>query len=265
MPENAKPSMLAFFRASENRGLLLDAFVFLINLTGMGYLSTLFLDSIHRANAGDKGAAYLLFSMAIAMFCLAPLGATLKRWSFHQSVDKESAKEFSEELGGCLFNPIFYFCLTAVIFASINAFILQTVYGKEEPDGGVFVSSIFLGIGLMIAHTVLVYRYFSAPKKPPRMAFLKSPVSAFLGDACIFANMTLFQLIWNLMGTVDWPRPSGFWDFIFRFLMLLFLALLLYFPPRMFYLAGETNKWHTWATILLANSPILVRLMLGVG
>ena len=166
-------------------------------------------------------------------------------------------------MSGCLFNPIFYFCLTAIIFATVNAFILERVYGRKEPNGDVFVTSIFLGIALMILHTVLVYRYFSPPKKAPKSAFLRGRASAFLGDAFLFVNMVLFQLLWNLLALLKVPHPTGLTDFVLRFLFLLFLALLLYFPPRMFYLADDIGKRRTWLMILLANSPILARVLIG--
>lgn len=259
---NAVSRAIAALFAASNRGLLLDLFVFILNLAVMNVLAGLFAATLRRASAGDRTATNVLFAMGVAMFVLAPLGATLKRWHFHRR--RPDAKEI-DEMGGCLFNPIFYFCLTAVIFSAINAFVLQTVYGKVEPDGGVFVSTLFGGIVLMVLHTVLVYRYFSAPKAPPKSAFLRGPASAFLGDACLFANMVLFQLVWNLLSMVEAPPPSSVFDFVFRFLILAFLALLLYFPPRMFYLAEDIGKRRTWLMILLANSPILVRFMFGIG
>lgn len=258
--ENPTQRALAALFAASNRGFLLDLFAFGLNLTVMLALSKLFVGTIHRASAGDRGAANILFTIGISLFVLAPLGATLKRWHVHQRPTTGP-----DPMEGCLFNPIVYFCLTAVIFASVNAYILQTVYGRREPDGGVFVGSILGGIVLMIVHTVLVYRYFSPPKKPPRFAFLQTTASACIGDACLFVNMVLFQLIWNLLSTVDAPPPSGLVDIVFRFLILCFLALLLYFPPRMFYLADDIGKRRTWLMIFLANSPILARVMFGLG
>lgn len=246
-----------------NRGLLLDLFVFLLNLTIMLALSRLFVGVLREASAGSETAKMILVSMAGALMVLAPLGATLKRWHYHQRIGGARTGPGDEPMGGCLFNPIFYFCLTAVIFASVNAFILQSVYGRREPDAAVFVFSILGGIVLMVLHTVFVYRYFSPPKGPPRSMFLRSPASAWIGDACLFANMVLFQLIWNLLSTVDLPRVSGVGDFLARLFILIFLALLLYFPPRMFYLAEDIGKRRTWAMILLANAPILVRVLLG--
>lgn len=197
------------------------------------------------------------------MFVFAPLGATLKRWHVHQRIQMQDPKPDHDPMGSCLFNPIFYFCLTAVIFASINAFVLQSLYDQKEPPGPVFVGSILGGIVLMIGHTVLVYRYFSSPNSAPKSAFLRSHVSGTIGDILLFSNMVLFQLVWNLLALGDIPRPSGMFDVLARFFILLFLALLLYFPPRMFYLAEDIGKRKTWAMILLANSPVLIRFLFG--
>jgi hypothetical protein len=54
-------------------------------------------------------------------------------------------------------------------------------------------------------------------------------------------------------------------DALLRLGVLVFLALLLYFPPRMFYLAQDIGRPRTWAMILLANSPVITRLLLGTA
>jgi hypothetical protein len=168
-------------------------------------------------------------------------------------------------VAGCVFNPIFYFCLVVVIFAAINAFVLQHAFDGREPSGTVFVSSIFLGLALVILHTWLTYRYFSPLRKPPRSAFLRSPVSELLGDGFLFTNMLLFQLIWNLFSFVGLGAPGSIVEGIGRLGILVFLGLLLYFPPRMFYLVEDIGKRRTWVMILLANAPVLVRVLFGWG
>lgn len=251
------------FGGLSNRGFQLDIFVFLLNLGAMTVLSRWFVATIKRASEDDEASMVVLCAVAAGMFVLAPIGATLKRWHFHQSLQAQGRKADHDPMGSCLFNPIFYFCLTAVIFASINAFVLQSIYGQEEPPGAIFVGSILGGIVLMFGHTVLVYRYFSIPTSAPKSAFLRNPVSGTIGDILLFSNMVLFQLIWNLLALGGIPPPSGTFDFLARFFILLFLALLLYFPPRMFYLAQDVGKRRTWAMILLANSPVLIRFLFG--
>ena len=244
-----------------NRGLLLDLVVLAANLLAMPLLSEAFLGLIRRAQADDAAAMYVLFGCSVALLILAPLGATLKRWHYHQRL--EGRKISLDGAAGCLFNPIFYFCLAAVIMAAVNSFILQRAFGNRDPGGAVFVSSLFLGLALIILHTWLVYRYFSAPKSPPRSAFLRGPASEVIGDACLFLNMLLFQLIWNLFSFAGLGSPSGVVDAVARLLMLSFLGLLLYFPPRMFYLVEDIGKRRTWVMILLANAPVLWRVMVG--
>jgi hypothetical protein len=246
-----------------NRGLLLDVAVLAANLLAMPFLSDAFLALIRRASADDPAAISILFAGSVALMVLAPVGATLKRWHYHRRLEGVKAADPLEGLGGCLFNPIFYFCLTVVIFAVVNAFIMQRVFGSREPSGAVFVPSIFLGLGLIILHTWMVYRYFSTPRRPPKSAFMRGPTSEVLGDACLFLNMLLFQLIWNLFSFAGLGAPSGVVEGVMRLLILLFLGLLLYFPPRMFYLVEDINKPRTWLMILLANAPVLARLMIG--
>lgn len=221
-------------------------------------LSGSFSEIIRRAAGDDQAAQWSLFACAAAMMILAPLGATLKRW--HHWRDRESDVDV---LKGCLFSPIFYFCLIAVVFASVNAYVLQQVYGKSEPNAGVFVGSVLGGLVMMTVHTWLVYRYFSRPKNAPRSRFLLSGTSAVLGDFFLFANMVLFQMVWNMLGSAGLPPPGGVGDFVLRLVALVFLALLVYFPPRVFYLADDSKKPRTWVMIALANLPIVLRLLFG--
>jgi hypothetical protein len=77
--------------------------------------------------------------------------------------------------------------------------------------------------------------------------------------------MLFFQLIWNMLSFADLPRASGIVDIIARLFILCFLALLIYFPPRIFYLADDIRKRRTWVMMLLANSPIIIRVLIGVS
>ena len=246
-----------------NRGLLLDVVVLAANLLAMPLLSQAFLGLIRRAEADDAVAMSVLFGFSVALLVLAPAGATLKRWHYHQRLGGGKVAGPLDGVAGCLFNPIFYFCLAAVIMAAVNSFILQRVFGNRDPGGAMFVSSLFVGLGLIILHTWLVYRYFSPPRSPPKSAFLRGSASEVVGDACLFLNMLLFQLIWNLFSFAGLGAPSGVVDAVARLLMLSFLGLLLYFPPRTFYLVEDIGKRRTWLMILLANAPVITRVMLG--
>jgi predicted permease len=254
---------LDWLLAERNRGTLLDVVVFVLNLFLMRLLVGYFLDVASLASNGDAIAQAAMFLFCVSLFVLPPAGAVMKRWHFHKRRGGNQPKESA--LSGCLFNPIFYFCLTAVIFSAVNAFILQFFASGGEPEAGVFISSIFIGIGLMITHSWLVYRYFTPPKTEPRSEFLRSPASELAGDICIFVNMINFQIIWNLLSFSGLPHPTGPFDVIARIFVLCFIALLIYFPPRMFYLAEDIDKGRTWLMILLANAPVIIRVVIGTG
>jgi hypothetical protein len=58
-------------------------------------------------------------------------------------------------------------------------------------------------------------------------------------------------------------HPTGLLEFAGRLFFLCFIALLIYFPPRMFYLAEDINRPRTWLMMLLANSPVIIRVLIG--
>jgi hypothetical protein len=231
----------------------------------MRSLTRYFLDLFELANNDERLAQFTLSLMCLAMWGLPAAGAVLKRWHFHHRLQQEGRKvEWDSNVGGCIFNPIFYFCLNLVLFSAIFAGLGDFLFGNRlMNNGAIFVPLIFIGLILTIVQTYLIYRYFSTPKKPPRSEFLRRPASEMLGDVCIFVNMILFQVIWNTLTFAPFGRPSGPLEFVGRLLVLCFLAMLIYFPPRMFYLVEDINRGRTWATMLLANSPVILRVLIG--
>ena len=247
----------------QNRGLLLDLVVFVLNLFLMQRLTGYFVDLFRLADAGEPLAKSSLLLACISMWVLPAAGAVLKRRHFHRRL-KGKTIDTDSKLGGCLFNPIFYFCLNLVLVSAIIAGLGDFLFGDLLMKNGLlFVPLIFSGLICTIVQTYLIYRYFSPPKKPPRYEFLKHAESETLGDICIFLNMVLFQIAWNLLMLSPLGRPSGPAEFIGRLLFLCFIALLIYFPPRMFYLAEDINRPRTWLTMLLANSPVIFRVLIG--
>lgn len=265
-----QPTSKPFFNlfAEENRGLLLDLFVFAVNLLLMNLVVKLFLNLFNLASNNDPLAKLIVIAACIGMWVLPAAGAVLKRWHFHHRLSEAKKTDPYDEnpVVGCLFNPIFYFCLNLVIMSVIVAAVGQELVGPKGMDNGnVFVPMIFLGLALTIVQTVLIYRYFSKPNKPPRFEFLRSPHSEFVGDLCLFLNMLLFQLAWNLLTLPNFGRVSGIGEFCGRLFFLSFIALLIYFPPRMFYLAEDIDRPRTWLTMLLANSPVLFKVLIGTS
>ncbi|HKR21590.1 MAG TPA: hypothetical protein VJS17_03305 [Pyrinomonadaceae bacterium] len=258
---------LASLFSESNRGLLLDLVVFVANLFLMRTLTGLFFDLFAQVSAEEPLAKFALSLTVIGMWILPPTAAVLKRWHFHQRC-KDAARIFDhEDYGhvGCLFNPIFYFCLNIVLMSAIVTGIGDFLFGKALfEDGSIFLPMIFGGLFLTIVQTVLIYRYFSRPSRPPRSQFLQRPESEWLGDICIFVNMLLFQIAWNILTMFGLGPLRGVFDFVARLFFLSFIALLVYFPPRLLYLAEDMNRGRTWLTMLLANSPVIARVVLGL-
>ena len=257
---------LGFLLLKQNRGLLLDIVVFIANLFLMRILLRRFLSVAKAAGDGDFWAGLAMFLFVLGLLILAPLGATLKRWHFYERLRAAGNKFNDDEVAfGCLFNPMFYICINFVIYAAVQVFAFQYFFGDNDPGGEIFVASILFGMVWCGVSTWLVYRYFSPPKQPPASAFMRAPRSEILGDICIFLNMLSFQLIWNMLSLADLPRPGDVEEFVGRLFVLCFIALLIYFPPRVFYLADDIHKRRTWLMILLANSPIIIRVLIGVN
>ena len=254
--------------AKTNRGMLLDIVIFVANLLLMRKLTRLFIEIFGQVSTENPLAKLVLGFVCLAMFILPALGAVLKRWHFHQRLKAEGKTVESENtvLSGCLFNPLFYFCLNLVIMSAIITGLGEQLFGKNLLNNGpVFITSIFIGLGVTIVQTFLIYQYFSPPKNPPKQEFLREPQSETLGDICIFLNMIFFQVAWNLLTFAPLGRVSSFTDFAGRLFFLSFVALLIYFPPRIFYLAEDINRPRTWLTMLLANSPVIVRILFGTS
>ena len=234
----------------------------------MRLLSGFVIELFKQVDAKDQTAKLLLGLVFVAMWILPALGAVLKRWHFHQRM-KTAGKTFDLEftgLSGCLFNPIFYFCLNLVITSAVLTALGDVFFGKALLNSAArFVPLVILGMILTIFQTYLIYRYFSAPKSPPRSDFLKDHRSEVLGDICIFVNMTLFQIFWNMLTFAELGPPGSVLEFGGRLFILCFIALLIYFPPRMFYLAEDINRPRTWLTMLLANSPVILRVLFGTS
>jgi hypothetical protein len=246
-----------------NRGAVLDVLVFVLNVVLLHWLGGALVRLLGALNAGDAAAVTTTGTLLAAMFVLPAAGAVLRRWHFHERM---RARGEEPETAGCGCIWPFYLSTMLVIAASVAVIFGERVLGEDFHDGsGVFV--LVLGGVLLLAgiQTALVFRYFAPPRRPPRSAFLRSRASEWLGDACIFANMLLYQTVWNIFVEAFTQPVGGVDEFIGRLFGLAFVSLLVYFPARMFYLAEDFGSARTWAMIALANSPHLVRMVLGAA
>lgn len=246
----------------ENRGILLDLVVFVLNLTLMIVLTRLTRELVNDAD-NDNSAKALIGSYFVALFLLQPLGPVLKRWTFHQH-----AKVDTGSFPGCLLPVFMLFYLVMMLLISSTATIILGDFFEGE-GGEVGTVLILLGFFWSIFNTVLISRYFLKPKKPPRWKFLTTPQAAMLGDVCMFLNVISLQVLWNNLTTAEsfWQhtlstplgRPGSVTDILGRFIVIGVLAMLVYFPGRIFYLVEDRNRKVAWVTMLLANLPLLLR------
>lgn len=246
--------------APANRGILLDLVVFALNLVLVRLLARDFVGEVRGAAAGDPVSEWVLAVFFLALFVLPAAGAVLKRWHFHQGrAGRKGSGEAGAAAWGCLLNPAFYFAVSVTIAMSAAVLFAQRVFGEDFADrAGVFLPLIFGVLVLSIAQTALVYRYLDPPRRPPRGAFWRDGRSALLGDACIFLNMILFQVLWNVLLSGRFTRVTDFESFAGRLFLLWFFSILVYFPPRIFYLADDVHRRMSWATMLLATSPVVL-------
>lgn len=249
-----------------NRGILLDLVVFLISLVLMQVLTVLSLDLVRQAEQ-DSFAKLVVGLFFAGVFFLQPLGPVLKRWTFHQHSSFET-----NSTAGCLLLGFMWFYLVLMILLSGTATIilLEAIFERGSPAAQFGALFVVGGAVMSIVNAVLIYRYFLKPKKPPRWKFLTTPRSALLGDVLMFLNVICLQILWNGVSA-----SSSFWDVLVstplggeagtvteilgRFIAIGALALLVYFPARIFYLAEDRNRKITWLTMFLANLPLIIR------
>ena len=134
--------------AKENRGLLLDIVVFILNIVLMRWLTGYFLQAVRLASAEERLAQFMLAGMCLSMWILPAAGAVMKRWHFHQRLKEEGKNvEWDSGLGGCLFNPIFYFCLNLVLMSAIVTGLGEFLFGRRLLETGeIFIPLIFFGL-----------------------------------------------------------------------------------------------------------------------
>ena len=248
--------------APNNRGILLDLVVFVVNLLLVRALAVVGNKLVHAAveDAGAKLAIGLFFA---GLVLIQPVGPFLKRWSFHQR------HTFSaDSWAGCLvFWFMFVYLVMMMILCGAAAVVIGEVFAAGENVG---VSFVLVGFAWSIVSVALVYRYFLRPKKAPRWTFLTTPAAERLGDACMYLNAIGLQVLWGgvtasaffteAVTKTPLGRPGSFTDIVGRFAATGVCAALLYFPARIFYLVEDKHRALTWGTMLLANLPLILRI-----
>lgn len=248
--------------APVNRGIVLDLVIFAFNLALIRALGILANKLLHAAveDVGAKLAIGLFFAVLVV---IQPLGPALRRWSFHQR------HAFSTDSGaGCL---LFWFMFVYyVMMMTLCGAAVVLIGGVFSTGEGVAGTLILAGFAWSIISIVVVYRYFMPPKKPPRWTFLTTPAAERLGDVCIVVNALALQIVWGGLTASAWftelvtRTPLGsagsVTDILGRLVATAACALVVYLPGRIYYLAEDKHRKLTYATMLLANSPLILRI-----
>jgi hypothetical protein len=252
-----------------NRGLLLDATIFLFQLILIRLLTTLSLGFARQAEE-DVLAKTAISLFLVGLFVLQPLGPILKRWSFHQHF-----KSFDNDEGGftSLVLSVYKFFYIAAMWIII--YIAYLYFIEAFPDSHSERSEKIVVAGAIVLPVVsgfVIFRYFRRPTKPPRWKFLMTPQAEALGDLCMFLNVICFQMLfsvyvssphfWNTLHKITRLDSGEVSNSLSGRLYIAFIAaLLVYFPPRIFYLVIDQHRKITWLMMLLANLPLILAIV----
>jgi hypothetical protein len=262
-----------------NRGKFFDVLIFIFNLLAITVLSNITLHIFRFASNGDKFAQLTLGLMCLGLFFLMPLGASLKRWNYQKrridsgkitikpkkKVSKKKVEDDDDEFRDGV-RLVFLIMFGAVIFAiGLAAFLLLATFffGDQDVSKLVVIIAFAVILAFTVFNTATVLKYFS-PIEEPMFSFLKSETSEWLGDILLFVNMLIFQVVWAMILQTQLGKVSSFLELIARGIVFFLIALLFYFPPRILYLLEDITDKKTWLTMLLANSPTILRFLIGI-
>lgn len=249
-----------------NRGLILDIIVLMLSLIMMRLLGSISSDFVNRAYTNDvaKLAVGLFF---LGTFFMMPVGPYLARWSFHQRFSFAKGSN-----AGCAIIPVLIAAVFTMQIISGAGIIMttETLFENDSIVSELGPLFIVLSTALAIFNAVIMGRYFIKPKAPPRWKFLMSPQAALAGNIFIFLSMINLQIIWNYV-----TAAPGFWKDLtetthngsymgrvtFQFFVVGALAMLVYFPGRIFYLVEDRNRKIMFLTMFIANLPVIIRTM----
>lgn len=258
--KNIDPSVVV---AGRNRGIILDIIVFLINLFLMSDLSDRVNDviGIGRGRPNDARTMGIMAGYC-ALACILPAsGALLK----YVSGSQKHTPHFYRKTWGRQFFSIMTLILILQFVSQVVFLIAEYKYQGRLlaflPDSGSL--SILLKLVLAICVVFIVVNPIAV-----RINFVKNRrhyftgffrgIVEFFGDSSLFLNMILFQIFWGIFMT-DFTQD---WDVLERLLALGVTSFVLYFPPRLMYMAEDGHRGIAWVTMFLANLPILIRIII---
>jgi hypothetical protein len=266
-PLNAKAIHRIRLLAPQNRGNLLDIVVFVFNLSLLWIVTRLSQNLVRQAET-DRLAMLAVSLFFAGLLVLQPLGPILKRWSFHQrNVEGSSAGVAA----GCLITFYIFPYIVIMLIISLNASLYFLEAFRDSQWQEISYPILLGGIVMSFVNAVLIYRYFLTPKRQPRWKFLTTPQAEWLGDTCTLLNVICFQILWSSytaspffsrwVTSTPLGKPGSLTDLLGRLILIGAVAMLVYFPPRIFYLVEDKHLKLTLLTMLLANLPLIIRIV----
>jgi len=255
--------------AYRNRGLLLDISVLLCQLVLIRVLTNLSLNFVGQAQQ-SVFANTLIGVFLIALFLLQPLGPILKRWSFHKHFPS-----FEKDLGAVTslflsFYKFFYIGSMAIMIYLAYSYFAEALRSNVHITDSLEKIVVAAAIVLPILGGFLVFRYFRKPEREPRWKFLMSPQAEVFGDLCMFLNVICFQVLfsvyfssphfWNALHKTTRLAAGQLEGMSGRLFLAAIAALIVYLPPRVFYLVPPTSLQRRLVTLsfmFLANLPFI--------
>jgi hypothetical protein len=260
--------------AYRNRGLLLDIAVFLCQLVLIRALTNLSLNFVRQAQQ-SVFAKTAIGIFLVGLFVLQPLGPILKRWSFHQHFPSfEKDLDTLTSLFLSLYKFFYVAAMAIMIYLAYSYFAEAFRVNAEVAPESLEKIVVAAAIVLPIIGGVLVFRYFRKPGREPGWKFLLTPQAEVFGDVCMFVNVICFQILFS----VYFASPH-FWNAIHkttrlasgqleglsgRLYLAAIAALIVYLPPRLFYLVPPTSLHRrvlTLSLMLLANLPLILSIV----
>jgi hypothetical protein len=256
------------------RGWLLDAVALLSSLILFYLLGRISRTFVLQAEH-DATAKLLIGIFFVALLLLQPWGPLLKRRPFHARHPGFGSS--GNDLAGCwvVVIALAYLVMMLIVGGAASSMISETIFAGSSGGESIGVLGVLLGLAWSVFTVVLWVRFFFSPKKPTRIAFLNSPRADGLADLSIFLNVIFLQILWgNVMASsIFWEvvlntplgKPNSITAIAGRFIVIAVVALMVYFPARIFSLVEQKQRRWAWLTMVVANLPIILKALLSQG
>lgn len=259
-------------RDPRRRGLMLDITVFIFSLFMfhlLGRISRSFIDLAET----DSTSKLLIGLFFTALLLLQPWGPLLKRRPFHSR--QPGFGSGPENLAGC-WVAVLVFCyliMMMIVAGAGSTMITEVLFDRGETGATIGVLGFFALLACAVLNVVLFVRFFVPPKRPARWVFSNSPRAESIGDVSIFLNVILLQIVWGavMSSAIFWEvviktplgPPNSATAILGRFIVIAVVALMIYIPPRVFFLIEQKHRRLAWLTMTVANLPIILRALLA--